>query len=651
MHSHLSTDSASAATLREANSFLRSGRYSAAHQLYRKLQLDPLYGSLRPLLDRNIALLERRRRSNDLQKASFAEYASYVSECIDPELRLPEPSGLGNDYTLTERRRQTLVGGIGWQQKSVSVIIPVSGSVEAVSATLASLCKQNYPHSLLSVVVVDCEHNDAVHSVFAEYASLLNLYLARPSSGSESLIKCMNYGAKTVSSDILLFLRPGDALPAGAVAEMMSYHHVRDDLAVWGLTHGNHDLGLLPPSPNSSRPAGSQFSASMPLDLRTHPAPFLFFSSSMFSVSRRLFAQIGGWDETINDTPAADIDFGYRMWRRGLYLIPHARMQAQTPRDRRALASAEGPVQSPLEDTCPYFAVRSYRCGHRYKVPLFSVYITSYNCSRFVRRAIDSVLAQTYSDFEVVVVDDGSTDASCPLLQESYRTDPRIRLYHKDHGGPAKTANCAIELCKGFLIVELDADDMLVPTALEAVAQFFEANPLVDCVYSRHSLIDEKDNWLRDLCPRPTFDRYQALNSMNVPHLRCFTKRMFYRIGGFDEELNCGIDYDFFLRASQHARIAYLNDNLYLRRIHDARLGATHRDEKARNQVQSANKHLTTLGLPQFTAASTDPTRPFTTFVYKSEGSFAESLAERSVDSQTLPTAVSPRTPIALGND
>jgi len=109
--------------------------------------------------------------------------------------------------------------------------------------------------------------------------------------------------------------------------------------------------------------------------------------------------------------------------------------------------------------------------------PLFSVLIRNYNYENYVSIALDSLLRQTYTNFEAVVCDDGSTDRSVDIIQGYERKDPRIKLVRQENGGPTSAANTAFASSKGELVCFLDADDVFRPSKLERVLATFRGNP------------------------------------------------------------------------------------------------------------------------------------------------------------------------------
>jgi len=109
--------------------------------------------------------------------------------------------------------------------------------------------------------------------------------------------------------------------------------------------------------------------------------------------------------------------------------------------------------------------------------PSISVTMPCYNCGDTVAGALDSVLSQVGADFEVVAVDDGSTDNTAGILAEYARRDSRIRTFSIEHGGVIAAANAAIEASVGRYIARMDADDEMLPHRLRAQAQLLDENP------------------------------------------------------------------------------------------------------------------------------------------------------------------------------
>src|ERR1700752_5362711 len=109
------------------------------------------------------------------------------------------------------------------------------------------------------------------------------------------------------------------------------------------------------------------------------------------------------------------------------------------------------------------------------KEPEISVIIPVYNAEKYIREAVESILHQTYTDFEVLLIDDGSTDNSAKVIAEI--KDPRIVYIKQDNAGMAAALNKGITFCKGKFIARQDADDVAHATRFEKQIKFLTENP------------------------------------------------------------------------------------------------------------------------------------------------------------------------------
>ena len=112
---------------------------------------------------------------------------------------------------------------------------------------------------------------------------------------------------------------------------------------------------------------------------------------------------------------------------------------------------------------------------------MISIVMPSYNSAAFIREAVDSVISQTYPHFELLVCDDGSSDATQEIVREMARRDNRIRLIVNQHGGVSRNCNVGLEAAKFPWIARLDADDVAAPDRLEIQIKAAERQPDVIC--------------------------------------------------------------------------------------------------------------------------------------------------------------------------
>ena len=111
---------------------------------------------------------------------------------------------------------------------------------------------------------------------------------------------------------------------------------------------------------------------------------------------------------------------------------------------------------------------------------MFSIIIPVYNVAQYLRECLDSVLAQTFGDWEAICVDDGSTDGSAAILDEYAAKDARFRVIHQENAGVSAARNAALDAAKGEFFLFLDGDDLLRNDALEMFAFHFERNQSLD---------------------------------------------------------------------------------------------------------------------------------------------------------------------------
>ncbi len=128
--------------------------------------------------------------------------------------------------------------------------------------------------------------------------------------------------------------------------------------------------------------------------------------------------------------------------------------------------------------------------------PCFSIIIPMYNAERYIKICIDSILNQTFQDFEIIVVDDASTDNSCKICSELYGTNKKVRLIRQDknHGTPSLGRNYGLENSFGEYIWFIDNDDAIIPTALEKIYNATKAEQGVDVIHCLGSYRTSQDN-------------------------------------------------------------------------------------------------------------------------------------------------------------
>jgi glycosyltransferase involved in cell wall biosynthesis len=203
--------------------------------------------------------------------------------------------------------------------------------------------------------------------------------------------------------------------------------------------------------------------------------------------------------------------------------------------------------------------------------PLFSVLIPVHDPPlQMLRDAVESVGAQTFGDWELCLVDDGSTDPEVTAALEGYTADPRIRLRRHDAArGISAATNAALELAGGRYVALLDHDDTLAPEALEQIAAAIAVDPTLDMVYSDEDIV--ADGNVLEPHPKPGWSPDHMAALMYTCHLGVYRRTLATELGGFDSRFDGCQDFDFVLRLMERTdRIAHVPRILYHWRAHPA---------------------------------------------------------------------------------
>ena len=205
--------------------------------------------------------------------------------------------------------------------------------------------------------------------------------------------------------------------------------------------------------------------------------------------------------------------------------------------------------------------------------PLISVIIPAYNQADYLAAAVQSALEQTYSNLEVIVVDDGSTDET-PKIAQSF-TDPRVRYIHQENRGLSGARNTGIRNARGDFLTYLDSDDLFLPNKLSTLAQVFESSPEIGFAAGQAIPIDETDHQLGNIFDTPLPKDPSRLLLGNPLHVGSVLLRRKWQeeVGYFDESLRSYEDWDMWLRFGlAGCKMAWVNEPVSLYRFHTAQM-------------------------------------------------------------------------------
>lgn len=222
-------------------------------------------------------------------------------------------------------------------------------------------------------------------------------------------------------------------------------------------------------------------------------------------------------------------------------------------------------------------------------MPRYSVVIPTYNSARFVGETLDSVLRQRDADLELIVIDDGSRDETPALVERC--ADPRIRFLRQPNAGGARARNRGFALCRGEMVLFLDADDRLHPTALARLGHALAQDPGATLAYGNAARIDPAGRRLdRDgapwFSPRPGGDVLATLlvhNFIRCPGAALVRADALRRRGAFKPQVVPGADWELWCRMAAAGRFVFVAAEPVVEyRVHAASMTATQRLDAAR---------------------------------------------------------------------
>jgi glycosyltransferase involved in cell wall biosynthesis len=203
---------------------------------------------------------------------------------------------------------------------------------------------------------------------------------------------------------------------------------------------------------------------------------------------------------------------------------------------------------------------------------LVSVVMATYKCRPYIAQAIASVLAQSYTNFELHIVDDGSTDGTAVEVAP-FLADRRVHYHYQENGGQTVAKNAGIRQSRGEFIAFCDADDVWLPHKLEVQLPRFGRNARVGVVYSRTGRMDAEGARLEideSDAPRcPSGQVTPDLFKLNfVPFgTAVVRRRCLDELGAFDEHYRMGIDWELWLRLSVHYEFDFVDTETYVYRV------------------------------------------------------------------------------------
>lgn len=227
-------------------------------------------------------------------------------------------------------------------------------------------------------------------------------------------------------------------------------------------------------------------------------------------------------------------------------------------------------------------------------MPQVSVLMPVYNGEPFLGQAIESILLQTFVDFEFIIINDGSTDRSAEVVQ-SY-DDSRIRYFENEYNiGLTRSLNRGLSLVQGPYIARMDADDVSLPQRLARQVDFLDAHPNVGVVGTAMQIIDENDKTHRTWHSLTTHEALRWCLCLYDPiaHPTVLMRRQVVeQVGGYRVEMVTAQDYDLWRRLSKVTQLANLPNVLFCLRRHKTNVTTVRLAEHRQNRVKVSHEAI-----------------------------------------------------------
>ena len=220
--------------------------------------------------------------------------------------------------------------------------------------------------------------------------------------------------------------------------------------------------------------------------------------------------------------------------------------------------------------------------------PLVSVLMSVYNGDRYLNEAVESILSQTYEDFEFIIINDGSTDQTKEILSSFSEIDHRIRVFHQENHGLIFSLNKGLELARGKYVARMDADDISLPRRLEEQINYLRANPDVGVLGTQMEIINENGKKI---------GKYQVPCSHNLiiwqvlfgrpfahPSVM-FKKSIIEQVGGYSKKYTHAEDLELWSRLVGKTQFRNLSESLCKYRALSNSISVKYEDIQSQNAI------------------------------------------------------------------
>jgi len=459
------------------------------------------------------------------------------------------------------RENESVISSSGLR---ISVITPSFNQGNYIEQTIRSVIYQKYPD--IEHFVIDGGSSDATLDILKRYPQLN--WVSETDRGQAD---ALNKGFRKATGDIIAWINSDDWYEPGAFRAVADFFTANPEknIVMGDCNLVDRNGAIFDKVINHERGFDELKQHWISRSIPTQPA--IFFR-------KNLLDQFGMLDESLHF--AMDYDLWMRFAQKNrLYHLE------QTVANYRFHNDAKGGDQNWSK-----FLPDCLTVYDRYCQPQVSVVIPCYNYAHYLGEAVQSVLAQTYQELEIIIVNDGSTDNTIGVADKIIAAHPhiRIRLINQANSGqPAASRNKGISEAKGKYILPLDADDMIDPTMVQKMMDILDRNDTVDIVYCDTIRFGDVNNSYHT--KEWNLQRLASVNTMNYCAL--FRRKVWDDIGGY--RLDCGYeDWDFWISAAEKGFKGHrIPEYLFYYRIKQSGRLLLDQQNDARNKAKIVNNH------------------------------------------------------------
>ena len=479
------------------------------------------------------------------------------------------------------------------KKRTYDIIVPVYGALPHLRQCINSVMENTkYPYNL---VIVD----DGSNPIIKEY--LRTIKSARIITNKKNLgwLKSCNIGIENSKNDVVLL--NSDTLVTEGWLEKMDRCACSDSRI--GMVNPLSNNALFLSIPHSSVfnaiPAGFTLESFAGLVSELSECRYPSMPTVLgfcLLIKRELFDCIGVFAERFELGYGEENDFCMRAKRKGYsavccddaFVYNYGKKSlADSPDIEVHGMTAVKNKDNPLSYLRSKLLTKISEISPEYRDKV-SIIMPVYNTEKYLKEAINSVLAQSYSNFELIIVDDGSTDNSLKIAGEFAKKDKRVTVIAlKENRGFAKARNQGLKRARGEFITCMDSDDIMLLNAIKARVGFLNSHPEVDLVFGKiNKVIDKDGNPIENTFSEAIqqFHRIEKDNKfyekvkklelwiLGVDVTSIFRRNLLFQTGYYEESLLVGADKDFFFRIFRRSNPACVPEPIILYRLHASNL-------------------------------------------------------------------------------